>query len=134
MNLATSPVVQTTAVQELRTFKALTAGSNVIMPTGKKLVFGGPVGGHGAYVTNKAIEIAFLQEMVQNANGQIWEEASPEKEAVIIATSPVVTDTETAASDVKDLAVKAVNPRLEAMAAALGSIDANKNVPLQSAG
>ena len=112
-----------------RTFKALSAGSNVIMPDGKKLTFGGPLGGHGVYVTSNSSEVRFLEDMVRYSNGQIWQEAAPEREAEIIAASPVVADTKTAAKDVADLAVRAVNPRLEAMAATLGSIDANSATP-----
>ncbi len=127
--------LETTQPQvKVRTFKALTAGSNVIMPNGKKLTFGGPIGGHGVYVTSNSSEVRFLEEMVKFSNGQIWEEAAPEQEAAIVAASPVVNDTKVAAADVAAIAEKSVNPRLAAMAATLGNIDANTAVPAPTAG
>ena len=110
------------STENLRTFKSLTAGSNVIMPNGKKLTFAGPLGGHGAYVTANPEEQRYLEEMVKSTNGQVWEEAPPEVEAKIVAAAEITADKQVVQADLTKTAVTAVNPTLAAMQAKLGQV------------
>lgn len=111
-------------VESLRTFKSLTAGSNVIMHNGKKLTFGGPLGGHGAFTTASPEEIRYLEEVVRASNGAVWEEVAPEAEAVLLANSEVVATQEQTQKDLTEKAAAAVDPKILAMQAKLGMVSA----------
>lgn len=58
----------------VRTFVHLVAGANTILPTGKKLVFGGKPGGLGYYVTADRDEIEWLADLASANSSQITEE------------------------------------------------------------
>lgn len=116
--------MSTLNVEGLRTFKSLTAGSNVIMHNGKKLTFGGHLGGHGAFTTANPEEIRYMEEVVRASNGAVWEEVAPEVEAKLLASSEVVLTQAQTQEDLTKMAATAVNPTLAAMQAKLGQVSA----------
>lgn len=62
--------------RNVRTFKHVYAGASAIMADGKKIVFGGGLGGPGYYATHKKEEIDFLEALADTNGSQVSE---PEK-------------------------------------------------------
>lgn len=95
-----------------RTFQHLFAGAGVVTPDGRRLTFGGQPGGVGIYVTDRADDIAYLEELSHTSGSQV--------------TEPGVTDDATknalqeAARDARRNTEVDLNPNVQAARNSLG--------------
>lgn len=74
----------------MRTFQHLYAGAGVIMPTGKRLVFGGQNGGIGYYTTNRTNEIELLSDLADTPGSMVSEVKVTPDGRMVVTTDPIL--------------------------------------------
>lgn len=112
-----------------RIFRSLSAGMTTILPTGRKIIFGGSIikgdldvkVGHGYYQTTNQDEINWLESLTKMDTPQVWEEVAT---GVVEPTEQPVPANVAAGSPAEAAVITAeINKQASTAAEAIGKVD-----------